>query len=124
MADSASVPAHIETTETFVRLYVFLSQYLDRCRDEAALRSLSDADLHAHLASTKAKMLELVSVNRVVKGKVEQECTRILALGEACAQRAGGNAALAEDVTRERAILHNKTIALSDLLAVFRAAEP
>lgn len=123
MAGSTPSPPFIEITETFVRLYVFLSQYLDRCRDEAAHRSLPEADLQTHLASTQAKMLNILSVNRVVKGKIEQECARILALGEACAKQGGGNAALAEDVKRERAILQNKTIALSDLLAVFRAAE-
>jgi hypothetical protein len=66
-------------------------------------------------------------VNRVVKGKVEQECERILSLGATCLtgrdQQSGpkdgqdGIAAL----KAERTILQNKTIALSDLLAVFRA---
>lgn len=118
-----ATPSHIDTTETFVRLYVFLSQYLDRCRDEAARKSFPEAELQAHLAATKAKMLDILAVNRVVKGKVEQECARILALGETCLKQGSANAAAVEDVKRERAILQNKTIALSDLLAVFRAAE-
>jgi len=123
MAQAASVPNHIETTETFVRLYVFLSQYLDRCRDDAARRSFPEAELQAHLSATKAKMLDIMAVNRVVKEKVEQECARILALGETCLKQGSANASVVEDVTRERMILQNKTIALSDLLAVFRAAE-
>ncbi|TAJ07155.1 MAG: hypothetical protein EPO61_14410 [Nitrospirae bacterium] len=113
---------HIDTTETFVRLYVFLSQYLDRCRDEAARRSFPEAELQAHLSATKAKMLDIMAVNRVVKEKVSQECARILALGETCLKQGGATASVVEEVKRERAILQNKTIALSDLLAVFRAA--
>ncbi len=118
-----ATPAHIDTTETFVRLYVFLSQYLDRCRDEASRKSFPEADLQVHLSATKAKMLDIMAVNRVVKDKVAQECARILALGETCLKQGGTNASVVEDVKRERAILQNKTIALSDLLAVFRAAE-
>ena len=43
MVAQSSVPSHIEITETFVRLYVFLAQYLDRCQDEAARASFPKA---------------------------------------------------------------------------------
>lgn len=120
MAAPASAPSHIEITETFVRLYVFLVQYLDRCLDEAARRTFPESDLRQHLSDTRAKMIDILSVNRVVKGKVEQECDRVLALGNACL--AGSvEGASREAILGERAVLHTKTIALSDLLAVFRA---
>lgn len=111
------VPGHIEITETLVRLYVFLAQYLDRCQNEAARQTFPEHELQAHLSSTKEKMLEILSVNRVVKSKVEQECDRVLSLGAACLT--GGKDL--NELRAERAILQNKTIALSDLLAVFRA---
>ena len=121
MPKEATVPRHIETTELMVRLYVFLSQYLDRCLNEAARQSYPELDLQRHLAETRATLSEILSVNRVVRNKVDQECDRILALGATCMKGSGNQAATLESVKAERAILQNKTIALSDLLAVFRS---
>jgi hypothetical protein len=122
MSSRSASPGHIEITETLVRLYVFLAQYLDRSRDERLRQSYRETDLQAHLTSTKSKMLEILSVNPVVKEKVRKECDRILALGAACLKEGAENRALLDDVKAERALLQNKTIALSDLLAVFRAS--
>jgi hypothetical protein len=116
-------PLHIEITETMVRLYVFLAQYLDRCLDEAARQSYPELDLQNHLSATRAKLSEIFSVNRVVKNKVEQECERILSVGAACMKDGAGKTATVESVKAERAMLQSKTIALSDLLAVFRAGQ-
>jgi len=74
-----------------------------------------------HLSSTRAKMMEILSVNRVVKGKVEQECNRVLSLIAACLPDGAGNTGALDELKAERAVLKNKTMALSDLLAVFRA---
>lgn len=116
-----STHSHIEITETLVRLYVFLTQYLDRCLDQAARDSFPEQDMQAHLASTRAKMMEILSVNPVVKGKVEKECDRVLSLGASCLKGGAEKSAALAEVKAERAVLRNKTIALSDLLAVFRA---
>jgi hypothetical protein len=121
MTVQSSKPGHVEITETLVRLYVFLAQYLDRCQNEAARQTFPEQELQAHLASTKAKMMEILSVNRVVKEKVEQECERVLALGGACLKGGAGRQKSLEQMQAERAMLQHKTIALSDLLAVFRA---
>jgi len=115
-----SQPHHIEITETMVRLYVFLAQYLDRCLNEAARQSYPELDLQNHLSATRAKLSEIFSVNRVVKNKVEQECERILSVGATCMKDGAGKTVAVE---AERAILQSKTIALSDLLAVFRAGQ-
>ncbi len=122
MSAPSSVPSHIEITETLVRLYVFLAQYLDRCHDEAARQSFPEKELQAHLAATKAKMMEILSVNRVVKGKVEKECEHVLSLGAAYLKGGAKKKAVPDELKAERAVLQNKTIALSDLLAVFRAS--
>ena len=58
----------------------------------------------------------------MVQGKVAQECTRVLALTAACLADGSGKAAAKNELRRERAVLKNKTIALSDLLAVFGSA--
>ena len=113
-------PHHIEVTETLVRLYVFLSNYLDRCLNEAARQTYSEAELQKHLAETVAKLSDILAINQVVKAKVQNECDRIMALGSACLQ-AGGQGVMADDIKAARAVLQNKTIALSDLLAVFRS---
>lgn len=121
MASQPTSSNHIETTELLVRLYVFLAQYLDRCINEAAHQSYPESELKRHLAETRARLAEILSVNRIVKNKVEQECERVVSLGTACLKDAAGKAAAVESIRTEQAILRNKTVALSDLLAVFRA---
>lgn len=121
MPAQSTVPRHIEITETLVRLYVFLAQYLDRCLDEAARKSYPEQELQAHLSATRSKMSEILSVNPVVKGKVEKECDRVLSLGASCLKGGAEKHSVLDNITAERAILKHKTVALSDLLAVFRA---
>ena len=121
MSPQAHAPSHIEITETLVRLYVFLTQYLDRCFDEAARTTYPDEELHAHLAKTRATMADILAVNPVVKNKVEKECADVLALGAAILKGGNERATSIEPMQAQRAVLRNKTIALSDLLAVFRA---
>jgi hypothetical protein len=120
-SQQAQTPGHIEITETLVRLYVFLTQYLDRCLDEAARKEYPDQELHAHLAATREALADILSVNPVVKSKVEKECKNVLILGAAILKGGQERASAREPMEAERAILRNKTIALSDLLAVFRA---
>ncbi len=122
MSASSAAPDHIQITETMVRLYVFLSQYLDRCLDEAVRNSFPEADLQAHLSDTRAKVMEILTVNPVVKRKVAEECDRVLVVGASCLKTGGSQSTVTDMAKGERAILKNKTIALSDLLAVFRAA--
>lgn len=121
MASQTQTPSHIDITATLVRLYVFLSQYLDRCLDEAVRKSYPEEELQAHLASTRAEMMKILQVNPVVKGKVEQECNRVLSMGAACLKGGEEKTSALEALKAERGVLKNKTIALSDLLAVFRA---
>jgi hypothetical protein len=118
---SSESPSHVEITETLLRLYVFLAQYLDRCVDESLRKSFPEEELQSHLESTRQRMREILSVNRVVRSKVEQECERILSLGMACLTRTTGAATMSDTLKAERTVLKHKTIALSDLLAVFRA---
>jgi hypothetical protein len=57
----------------------------------------------------------------VVRGKVAQECDRVESLVTACLTDGVANAGALDELKAERAVLKNKTLALSDLLAVFRA---
>lgn len=66
-------------------------------------------------------MMEILSVNLVVKDKVEQECQRVLTLRAASLMNGTGTTATMDKLNPERDILKNKTMALSDLLAIFRA---
>jgi DICT domain-containing protein len=119
MKDSAK--DQTEIAATFVRLYVFLTQYLDRCLDEAARRGYPDSELQVHLDETRRQLMEILSVNPVVKKKLAEECDRILAIGVSCLKSGVADAKTREMIQAERAVLKNKTIALSDLVAVFRA---
>ncbi len=112
-------PGHIEVTETFVRLYVFLSQTLDRCLDQSQRESFPEKDHQAFLHEARNKLREIVAVNPVVKDKVEAEYGRVLALAESYLRKAEPKAT--EQVKHEHAVLKTKLVALSDLLAVFRA---
>ena len=112
---------YVEITETLARLYVFLAQNLDRCLNQAARQTFPEHELQSHLSTTRAAMKEILSVNRVVKDKVEQECNRVLSLAAACLADGAGKTAAMDELKTERAVLKNKTMALSDLLAVFRA---
>lgn len=113
----------IEVAAALVRLYVFLAQYLDRCFDEAARKAYPDAELQSHLTDTRRQLMEILAVNPVVKRKLAQECDRILALGAACLKSGSADAKTREAIQVERAALKTKTVALSDLVAVFRALE-
>ncbi|MFM7842072.1 MAG: hypothetical protein ACKO9T_09395 [Nitrospira sp.] len=115
-----ATPNHIETTELLVRLYVFLTQYLDRCINEAAHRSYPKSELKKHLSETRATLASILTINRVVKTKVEEECDRVISLADSCLKN-GGTMADIDRLKVEQGILRNKTIVLSDLLAVFRS---
>jgi hypothetical protein len=121
MSHNSQLPTHIDLTETFVRLYVFLSQYLDRCLDDGLRRSYPEEELQKHLADTRAHLLDIISINPVVRQKVEAECEEILRLGGVCLREGKTKPNTGEQVQVSRAVLKNKVIALSDLLAVFRA---
>lgn len=121
MPNTDNAQKHIAITETLVRLYVFLAQYLDRCVDESARKAFPEQELQKHLAATREQMLEILEVNPVVKAKVEKECERVLEVGAACLKGVGAKSSGLAALESERAVLKNKMIALSDLLAVFRA---
>ena len=119
---ATSAKEQLDVAAALVRLYVFLAQYLDRCFDEAVRKSYPDSELEGHLTETRRQLMEILSVNPVVKNKLSQECDRILALGASCLKGAT-DAATRDAIQTERAILKSKTLALSDLVAVFRALE-
>ena len=118
----STVHSHIGITDTLARLYLFLAQSLDRCVSEAARISYPEPEFQSNLASTRATVLDMLSVNQVVKGKIEQECNRVDSLVTAYLKNGIGKAGALDEMKAERAILKHKTLALSDLLAVFRAA--
>ena len=116
-----SAKEQTDVAAAFVRLYVFLAQYLDRCFDEAARKSFPDAELQGHLAETRRQLMDIFAVNPVVKNKLAEECDRILALGATCLKSGSADPKVRDGIQAERAVLKSKTIALSDLVAVFRA---
>jgi hypothetical protein len=122
MTVQLAVHSHIDITDALARLYVFLAQSMDRCVSEAARINYSEADVQSHLASTKATVLDMLAANQVVKAKVEQECNRISSLVTACLMGDASKAVAMEELQAKRVELKHKTMALSDLLAVFRSA--
>ena len=97
------VHSHIGVTDTLARLYLFLAQSLDRCVSEAARISYPETEFQSNLASTRATVLDMLSVNQVVKGKIEQECNRVGSLVTACLTDGAAKAGALEELKAERA---------------------
>ncbi len=110
----------MQITETVLRLYVLLNQYLDRCHDQAAKEAFPETEFQEHLKATREKATELLATNRIVKGKVEVESERILQLGADCVEQASDKG-VHDQLAKEREVLRIKTLTISDLLAVFRS---
>ncbi|MGB0911020.1 MAG: hypothetical protein ACPGYT_11710 [Nitrospirales bacterium] len=122
MSQDAHMPQHIRTTETFLRLYVLLAQYLDRCGGkDSSGSSISEGEFQKHLLETKATLANLLSSNRIVPAKVEQEYERVMKCGQALTSNPL-DLKLSAQVEQEREELQIKSLVLSDLLAVFRSA--
>jgi hypothetical protein len=119
----ASASTQLEIAAALVRFYVFLSQYLDRCLNDGIRNSVPDGDLETHLAQTRLELMEILSVNPVVKRKLTDECDRLLKLGASCLTSSPTAAKNHELILAEREMLKQKTSALSDLVAVFRALD-
>jgi hypothetical protein len=119
----ATTKDQIDIAAALVRLYVFLSQYLDRCLNEGARNSYPDTELQAHLTETRRELMTILSVNPVVKRKLTEECDRILDLGTSCLKSGAGDGQIRSRLASEREVLRQKTLALSDLVAVFRALD-
>ena len=115
------ITQHIDIAETFVRMYVFLTQYIDSCAGDTARQDYPEAELQKNLASARAEMLEILEVNPVVKGKVEKECERVLTLGAKALMGGTDKVAALDVLGAQRGIFQTKVVALSDLLAVYRA---
>lgn len=112
---------HLKITQTLVRLYIFLAQILDRCVSDAARHTYPEHELRTQLGAARAEMMDILSVNRIVKDKVEQECERVNVLAAACRAEDAGTRKAREEAVVERGILKSKIMALTDVLAVFRA---
>lgn len=119
----ASASTQLEIAAALVRLYVFLSQYLDRCLNDGGRPQTPDGDLQTHLAQTRLALMDILSVNPVVKRKLSDECDRLLNLGASCFTATPVTADARTLIEAEREVLKQKTSALSDLVAVFRALE-
>jgi hypothetical protein len=116
-----TVHSHIAIAEALVRLYVLLTQHLDRTQYESARTAYPELELQERLSSTRAEIMDLLSVNRVVQHKVEQECDHVLSITVTRASTEPGTVAVADELKVVRTVLKAKILTLSDLLAVFRA---
>jgi hypothetical protein len=112
MNAEATTDSPIDITETLVKLYVFLAQDLDRCLDLAARQTYPEHELRSHLSSTRATLVEMLSMNQVVKVKVEQECKQVLSLVAACLTDGAGKTTALDHLNTERAVLKNKIMGI------------
>jgi hypothetical protein len=119
--DTKSLSQHIVIAETLVRLYVFLTQYIDSCEGDTMRMDYPQLEIETNLASTRAEISEMLKVNPVVKAKVDKECERVVALGAKSLMGGTDKVAALDVLGAQRVIFQNKTMALSDLLAVYRA---
>lgn len=71
MNAQSAVHSHIDVADALARLYLFMAQSIGRCVNETAAAGCSKTELESHLAETKSTVLDMLSVNQVVKAKVE-----------------------------------------------------
>ena len=122
MTVHSHVHSHLDVTDMLARLYLLLTQSMDRCVSERVWKNDPEDKFEAHLASTRIAVLDMLAGNRVVKAKVEQECNRIRSLVKAYLMGGASRQVALEELQAERAAVKHKIIALTDLLAIFRAA--
>ena len=120
MTEQDSHLPHIAMTETVLRFYVFLGQYIDRCLDAEHRQSLPETEFQQHLATTHDQVVELLATNRVVKDKAEVEFQHVTAICQEYLKHPD-NGDQFRILHEEREILRVKMLTLSDLLAVFRS---
>ncbi|MEC4673195.1 MAG: hypothetical protein VST68_03290 [Nitrospirota bacterium] len=111
---------HVHTTETFLRFYVLLSQYLDRCWDQNVRLALPEAEFATHLEETRQSVETLFASNRRGPSKVHAEYEQVMQVGTAF-MKAQGAESEQSALEHERDRLRMKTSVLSDLMAVFRS---
>ena len=104
MNDHVPADNHVQSIETVWRLYVFLAEELDRSR-QARRETFLEQELRDPLSSTRAKAMEILSVNPMVKEKVDNECQRALALAADCLAERNGKSPAATNVQAEEAVL-------------------
>jgi hypothetical protein len=61
MAAPSAPSSHIQTTDTLVRLYVFLLQSLGCCLDKSTRESFPEKEHQAFLADTRARVMEALA---------------------------------------------------------------
>ncbi len=121
MPEQSPNQPHITTTETVLRFYVFLGQYIDRCLDEEHRLSLPEQEFQQHLATTHEQVAKLLATNRVVKDKAEVEFQQVTGMCHEYLKNSN-KSDQSQVLQKERDILQVKMLTLSDLLAVFRSA--
>lgn len=120
MTVHSHVHSHLAITEALARLYLLLAQSMDRCVSEGGWSNDPEDELQAHLASTRAAVLDMLVGNQVVQAKVEEECNQVGSLVKACLMGGASREVALEELKAERAALKHKIMALTDLMAVFR----
>ena len=116
----STTPQYIEVTQAFLRFYVLATQYLDHGLGTHPPDFLTQAEVHTHLNASRDALLRLVSINRIVPGKVEKEYEEISRVVAGLRTNSEGQRQGTDAIADLRMVLHNKTHALSDLLAVLR----
>ena len=120
MAEEVGTPFHIHTTEIYLRFYVFLGKYLDRCLDESEKASMPEQEFQQHFQDTRTQVGERLSANQRVKDKLEQEYHRVTKMAISFDNNLN-NEILRKELIQERETLKIKALTLSDLLAIFRS---
>jgi len=120
MSEKNAVPLHIQTTEIYLRFYVFLGKCLDRCLDESEKASVPEQEFQRHFQETRTQVGERFASNQRVKDKLEQEYERVTQKAMSFTKNPN-NETIRKELSQERELLKIKALTLSDLLAVFRS---
>ena len=77
--DTQSASRHIEIAETLMRLYIFLTQYIDSCEGDTARMGYPQMELNANFSVySEPKSWTFTRWSPAVLAKVDKECGAVL----------------------------------------------
>ena len=75
MTVHSHVHSHLDVTDMLARLYLLLTQSMDRCVSERVWKNDPEDKFEAHLASTRIAVLDMLAGNRGSRAWWPRNCT-------------------------------------------------
>ena len=112
----------VVVTSLLSHLYLGLTRYLDWIHEGSSKSEKTEEEVKSLIQTTRDGLEKYLSKNPVVQRSVEEECALVFSIVKESTS-SGLTPKLMEKMTTERAKLQTKIVALTDLVALFKALE-